>query len=98
MVRGELLGLMDVRRPSFVRPWSTIVVNTLKVTVLTRSSSNLIRMFVSIKSRSSANMGHMGSKTSSLGHIEGKPCEHSRGHSFDPILIKLGQNVCLYKI
>ena len=25
-------------------------------------------------------------------------CYHSRGHSFDPILIKLGQNVCLYKI
>ena len=25
-------------------------------------------------------------------------CKHSRGHSFDPILMKLGQNVCLYEI
>ena len=26
------------------------------------------------------------------------PCVHSRGHIFGPILMKLGQNVCLNKI
>ena len=26
------------------------------------------------------------------------PCVHSRGHIFSPILMKLGQNVCLNKI
>ena len=26
------------------------------------------------------------------------PCVHSRGHIFSPILMKLGQNVCLDKI
>ena len=53
-----------------------------EVTVLTRFSSNLVKMFVFIKSRSSLNMSH----------------EHSRGHSFYPILTRPCQNVCLYKI
>ena len=42
-----------------------------------------------MKSRSSSNMGHVGSKTRSVGQIKEKPCEHSRGHSFCPIFIKL---------
>ena len=37
-------------------------------------------------------MGHVGSKTRSVGQIIEKPCEHSRGHSFGPIIIKLAQN------
>ena len=42
--------------------------------------------------QSSSNMGDVGSKTRSVGHIMEKPCEHSRGHSFGPIFIKLAQN------
>ena len=67
------------------------LVNTLEVIVLTRFSSILVRMFVFMKSDTLSNLGHVGSKTN------GKRCEHSRGHSFDPILINLGQNVCLYE-
>ena len=56
-------------------------------------------------------MGHVESKTSSLGQILEKPCVPSRGfflvqiiikpcvcfegHFFDLILMKLSQNVCL---
>ena len=36
-------------------------------------------------------LGHVGSKTRSQGQFKGKPCEHSRGHSFDLILNKLTQ-------
>ena len=43
-------------------------------------------------------MGHVGSKTRSPGQILEKPCGHSTGHSFDPILMKLDQNVCLDNI
>ena len=32
---------------------------------------------------SSLKLGHVGSKTRSLGQILVKPCVHSRGHSFD---------------
>ena len=69
--------------------------NTLEVTVLTRFSSNLVDMIVYIKSRSSLNMGHVGSKTRSVGQIKEKPCLHSRSHIYDPIFMKLNQNVCL---
>ena len=40
-------------------------------------------------------MGHVGSKTGSLGQISEKPCVSSRGHIFSLIHMKLGQNVCL---
>ena len=44
-------------------------------------------------------MGHVESKTRSLDQIlEKKPCVRSRGHIFSPIIMKLGQNVCLDKI
>ena len=69
--------------------------NTLEVTFSTRFSSNLVKMFVSINTRFLLKLGHMVSKSRSWGQIKGKPCEHSSGHIFDPILIKLGQNVCL---
>ena len=37
-------------------------------------------------------MDHPGSKSRSVGQILEKPSEHSRGHSFGPIFIKLAQN------
>ena len=37
-------------------------------------------------------MGEVRSKTRSVGQIMEKPCEHSRGHSFGSIVIKLAQN------
>ena len=43
-------------------------------------------------------MGHVGSKTRSLGQILEKPCVHSKGHIFCLIIMKLGQNVCLDEI
>ena len=38
------------------------------------------------------------SKTRSLGQILEKPCVHSKGHIFNPIIMKHGQNVCLDEI
>ena len=46
-----------------------------------------------IISRSSSKLGHVGSKTRSLGQILEKPCLHSRGHRFDHKFMKLCQNV-----
>ena len=43
-------------------------------------------------------MGHVGSKSRSLGQILEKPCVRSRSHIFSLIIMKLGQNVCLDKI
>ena len=65
---------------------------TLEATVLAKSSSDLLRMIVLTISQLSLNMGDVGSKTRSVGQIMEKPCEHSRGHSFGPIFIKLAQN------
>ena len=52
-------------------------------------------MFVLMKSRTSLNKGHVGSKTRSLGQILEKPWVRSRGHILSPIIMKLGQYVCL---
>ena len=38
-------------------------------------------------------MCHVGSKTKSQGQILEKPCVRSRGHIFNSIIMKLGQNV-----
>ena len=54
-------------------------------------------MIVLIKSQTSSKMGHARSKTRSLVQMLEKPCARSRGNIFDPIIMKLGQNVCLYK-
>ena len=48
-----------------------------------------------MKSRTSSKMGHVGSKTRSLGQILEKPCVHSRGHILSRILMEVGQDVCL---
>ena len=66
--------------------------NTLEARVLVQSSSNLLRMIILTISQSSSNIGDVGSKTRSVGQIMGKPCEHSGGHIFGPIFIKLAQN------
>ena len=52
-------------------------------------------MFGLIKSRKSSKFGHEGSKTRSLGQILEKPCVRPSDHIFSPILMKLGQNVCI---
>ena len=44
-------------------------------------------------SRSSSKLGHVGSKTRSLGQILEKPCVHSKRHSFDSKVMKLCQIV-----
>ena len=46
----------------------------------------------------SLKIGCVGSKTRSLGQILEKPCVHSKGHIFRPIIMKRGQNVCLDEI
>ena len=51
-------------------------------------------MFVLIKSQTSLKLGHVGSKTRSLGQILEKPCVHSRCLIFSQILVKFGLNIC----
>ena len=51
-------------------------------------------MFVMMKAQTSSKMGHVGSKTRSIGQILEKPCLRSVGHIFSLIIIKLCQNVC----
>ena len=51
-----------------------------------------------IISRSSVKLGHVGSKTRSLGQIIENPQVHSRGHSLDPKFMELCQNVNPYEI
>ena len=81
-----------VRRCAVVRcAASTMLVNTIEAIVFIQSSSNLVSNFILTKSRFLSIMGHMGSKSRSLGQINEKPCEHSRSHIFEPIFIKLGQ-------
>ena len=55
-------------------------------------------MFAAIKSQTSLKLGHIGSKARSQGQILEKPCACPRGIIFSPILMKLGQNVCVNKI
>ena len=92
-----------VRRASFVvrRASSFVnnfVVTTLQPITLIQSSSNLLRMFIWIISRTSSNMGGVGLKSRSLGQIFVKSCYHSRGHNFYPIFIKLAQNTYIDNI
>ena len=66
--------------------------NPLEAIVLVQSSSNLLRMIILTIYQSSSNMGDVRSKTRSVGQIMENSCEHSRGHIFGPIFIKLAQN------
>ena len=81
-----------------VRRASTFDVYTLETTFVIRFWWNLVRMFDLTISRQSSNMGHVGSKTRSPGQILGNSCLHSRGHICDPLMMKLGQNVCIDNI
>ena len=51
-----------------------------------------------MKSRTYLKMGHVRSKTRSLGQILEKPCVCSRDHIFSLIIMKLDQNVFLDEI
>ena len=55
---------------------------TLKGTVVIQCAGNFVRMLILIISRSSSKLGHVRSKTMSLGQILEKLCVHSRVHSF----------------
>ena len=95
LAEGELLGYRDVRR-TCGRPRRTKrpsvnfqLVYTLEGTVLIQSSRNFVRMLTIITSKSISKLGHVGSKTRSLGKIIEKPCVHSRGHSFDHKFMKM---------
>ena len=66
---------------------------TLEGTVLIQSSGNYIRMLMIVIFRSSLTLGHVGSKTKSLGQILEIPCVDSKRHSFDPKFMKLCQTV-----
>ena len=55
-------------------------------------------MLIIIMSRSNSKLGHVESKTKSLGQILEKPCVHSRGYSFDSKFMKLYHNVNDYHI
>ena len=50
-------------------------------------------MLIIKMSRSDLKLGHVGSKTRSLGQTLEKPCVHSRGNSFDSKVMELCQNV-----
>ena len=50
-------------------------------------------MLIFIKSRSCSKLGHVGSKTKSLGQILEKPFVHSREHSLEQKFMNLFQNV-----
>ena len=55
-------------------------------------------MLILIISRTSSNMGGVGSKSRSLGQILEKADLHSRGHIFGSIFLKLAKNVCFDNI
>ena len=53
-------------------------------------------MVISMTSTSGSKLGGVESETWSVSQILEKPCVHSRGYSFDPIFMKLCQDVNLY--
>ena len=79
-------------------PVFKLILDSIMTNILTKfheyQTENLVKTFVLMKSRTSSKMGHVGPKTRSLE----KPCVHSRGHIFSPILMKLCQNVFLDEI
>ena len=66
---------------------------TLEGTVLIQSSGNFVRVLILMISMSSLKLGHVRSKTRSLGQILEKPCVHSRVHSLVSNVMKISQNV-----
>ena len=101
---APLIGSQDGTKEQ-IRPTSKFflsetfwLVYLLEATFSVRLSWKLVRMFVLIKSQRSSKMVYVGSKTRSLVQVLGKPCVCSRGHIFSPIIMKLGQNVCIDNI
>ncbi len=69
-------------------PSSTFcLVNTLEATFIVWSSGNFVRTFVPLIPRLNSKLGHVGSKTRSLGQKKEKPCEHCRSHIWCPIFM-----------
>ena len=114
MVQGRVLGrplpkhkvlrvsYCDSDVSSIVR-CSWCIVNFLACVCSIGHNFSLINMKLSQnvcldESRMSLKMGHMGSKTRSLGQILEKLCVCFRGQIFRPIIMKLGQNVCVDEI
>ena len=54
-------------------------------------------MCVTMKIKENLNVGHVGSKITSFDQTL-KKCVHSVWQSFDPICMKLCQNVCQFEI
>ena len=54
----------------------------------------LLRMFALVISWMSLKIGHVESKSRSLGQILEKPCVRCRGHIFSLIVLKFSKNVC----
>ena len=54
-------------------------------------------MFSLIIPKSNLKLGHVGSKTRSLGQTLDKPCVHSRGHRLEQKSMKLCQTVKFHK-
>ena len=52
-----------------------------------------MKKLIIIISRSSLKLGQVGPKFGLLDEIVEKPCEHSRGHSFNPKFMKLCHNL-----
>ena len=71
------------------------LVNTVEAAFFASASSNVVRLFVLIISKSSWNIGYIGLNTSSLSRIEGKYCKNSGGLIFTLRKLKLCRNVCL---
>ena len=55
-------------------------------------------MFIYMKSRGSLRLGQIRLSSRSLSQILEKSCVHSRGDSFDPVFMKLCQNINLHGI
>ena len=62
---------------------------------MTKSSLEMVRMFILMMFRMRMNLGHFGSKTRSVGQIGEITVLLTRGHIFDPDFMKCCQNVCL---
>ena len=73
------------------------LVYAVEATFSVRYSRNLVRRFALMKPRTSLKIADVRSKARSLDQMSERPCVRSKGHIFSPIIMKLGQNVCLDK-
>ena len=71
---------------------------TLEATFIAKMTGKLVKIFVSVKSRMSLNLGSLGSKTRSVGQVKEIPSWRYRGQISSSIGLKICQNVCPGKI